>query len=79
VILGQESWQASTTYFFFSVHSEVQGVTLPDAGDDFPAGTPAVVSGWGVTDSGSTSDVLMAVDVKIDSDAGEGFFVCLTN
>jgi len=49
--------------------SEVKGVTLPAADDEFPAGTPATVSGWGVTDSGSTSDVLMAVDVKIDSDA----------
>ena len=53
--------------------SEVAGVKVPDAADEFPAGTPAVVSGWGVTDSGSTSDVLMAVNVKIDSDAGKIF------
>jgi hypothetical protein len=44
---------------------------LPEAGDEFPAGTSAEVSGWGVTDAGSTSDVLMAVTVKIDSDAGK--------
>ena len=49
---------------------QVAGVTLPEAGDSFPAGTEAVVSGWGVTDAGGASDVLMAVDVHIDSDAG---------
>jgi trypsin len=49
--------------------AQVAGVTLPEAGDDFPAGTAAVVSGWGVTDAGGASDVLMAVDVHIDSDA----------
>ena len=43
---------------------------MPEAGDSFPAGTKAVVSGWGVTDAGGASDVLMAVDVLIDSDAG---------
>jgi secreted trypsin-like serine protease len=49
--------------------AEVTGVTLPKADDKFPAGTPATVSGWGVTDAGGASNVLMAVDVKIDSDA----------
>jgi hypothetical protein len=44
---------------------------LPEAGDEFPAGTSAEVSGWGVTDAGGASDVLMAVTVKIDSDAGK--------
>jgi hypothetical protein len=47
---------------------------LPEAGDEFPAGTAAVVSGWGVTDAGGASDVLMAVDVHIDSDEGKQLF-----
>ena len=55
---------------YFPTYSAVAGVKLPAAGDDFPAGTQAEVSGWGVTDAGSASDVLMAVTVKIDSDAG---------
>lgn len=48
---------------------------MPESGDSFPAGTSAVVSGWGVTDAGGSSDVLMAVDVKIDSDAGNHFSI----
>jgi hypothetical protein len=48
----------------------VSGVAIPEAGADFPAGTDSVVSGWGVTDAGGASDVLMAVKVFIDSDAG---------
>jgi len=50
------------------LNAEVAGVKLPAATDEFPAGTPSTVSGWGVIDSGSSPDVLYAVDVQIDSD-----------
>ena len=57
-------------FFFVSTHSPIVGVKLPAAADEFPAGTPSEVSGWGVTNAGSTADVLQAVSVNIDSDAG---------
>ena len=52
------------------IHRAVVGVKIPAADDEFPAGTPAEVSGWGVTDAGSAADVLQAVSVKSVSDAG---------
>ena len=50
----------------------VSGVTLPEADSEFPAGTTAEISGWGVTQSGSAyvSDVLRLATVHIDSDEG---------
>ena len=52
----------------------VSGVTLPEADTEFPAGTAAEVSGWGVTQvGGSVSDVLRLAVVHIDSDEGELF------
>jgi len=50
------------------INDAVSGVAIPEAGADFPDGTDAVVSGWGVTDAGGASDVLMLVAVLIDSD-----------
>ena len=45
---------------------------MPEADTEFPAGTAAEVSGWGVTQvGGSVSDVLRLAVVHIDSDEGE--------
>ena len=60
------------TYSHFLLRSsQVQPVTLPEVSDQFPGGSPARVSGWGITESGKPSDVLKAVDIKIVSDAGD--------
>lgn len=49
---------------------EYSRARMPDFNDEFPAGTIAKVSGWGETNDGLQSNVLMAVDVQIDSNNG---------
>jgi len=47
----------------------VGAVELPDQGEEYEGGDPAVVSGWGTLSSGGqASDVLMKVEVPIVSD-----------
>ena len=56
-------WLASRT---------VGAVELPDQGEEYEGGDPAVVSGWGTLSSGGqASDVLMKVEVPIVSDTSE--------
>jgi hypothetical protein len=65
----------ATPLIFKEGEGAVSSVTLPEADDNFEAGNPAVISGWGSTTlAGSTSNVLMAADVEINSDAG--IFCC---
>jgi Trypsin len=50
----------------------VGAVELPDQGEEYEGGDPAVVSGWGTLSSGGqASDVLMKVEVPIVSDTSE--------
>jgi trypsin len=50
--------------------SEIQAVTLPTQGQDTPAGTAAVVTGWGATSEGSgLAANLKKVTVPVVSDA----------
>jgi len=47
----------------------VSAVKLPQQGDEYEGGDPAIVSGWGTTSSGGqASDVLMKVEVPIVGD-----------
>ena len=50
----------------------VAAATLPQQGDEYESGDPAIVSGWGTLSAGGqSSDVLMKVEVPIVSDTGE--------
>ena len=50
----------------------VAAAVLPQQGDEYEAGDPAIVSGWGTLSSGGqSSDVLMKVEVPIVSDSSE--------
>lgn len=42
-------------------------IALPALNEDFPAGTPSIVSGWGTTSSGGLASQLQAVEVPIVS------------
>ena len=64
--VSQKSYNNNAIKYFRAV----AGVTLPKADSEFPAGSAAEVSGWGVTDAGDAADVLMLVAVHIDSDEG---------
>ena len=72
--VSQKSYNNNAIKYFRAV----AGVTLPKADSDFPAGSAAEVSGWGVTDAGDAADVLMLVAVHIDSDEGR-FKFTMTN
>ena len=55
---------------------KVAAAKLPKQGQEYDAGDPAVVSGWGTLSSGGqSSDVLMKVEVPIVSDLGESFTI----
>jgi len=48
---------------------KVAAVKLPQQGDEYEGGDPAIVSGWGTTSSGGqASDVLLKVEVPIVGD-----------
>jgi hypothetical protein len=67
----------ANTLVFREGEGAVSGVILPDPDDSFEIGSLAVVSGWGKNGNDTTSDVLMAVELKISSDKGN--FLALTN
>jgi trypsin len=54
--------------FLFCNFSAVQAVAMPRSGEQFNAGSRAMVSGWGSLGSGGSPDVLHAVDVPLVSD-----------
>jgi hypothetical protein len=56
---------------FVLFNSKIGSAKLPEQGQEYESGDPAVVSGWGTLSSGGdVSDVLMKVEVPIVSDLG---------
>ena len=59
------------------LNDKVQGLPMPEQGQDWAAGSKAIVSGWGTLSAGgSSSRVLRSVEVPIVSQEGKHQDIC---